>query len=205
MVQLVHGETLFDVGREIARGALELSGPAVVFHVPVQVPLVRRSKVTDYAFDHRHRMVLDVLAEPGLDVGDIVALDAPIELDVGVLALLVVQQLGVLERRELTDRTLELFVVAVVGAFEQVEIVGQQLVGRRLLLEQQLLGNGIAKVDPFDGVRSKLFVALAGTAVDVQRSFPRLRQFVDALSRAMDHLHVTDLEQKQKNIIKIGH
>lgn len=51
----------------------------MVLIVAVQVPLVGCAEVAHFALDHRHRMVLDMLGEARLHVGDVVALGAPVE------------------------------------------------------------------------------------------------------------------------------
>ena len=73
----MHGETLLDVRREVARRTPEGAAAVVVLAVPVQVPLVRRPEVAHVAFDHRHRVVLYVLGEPSLHVRGVRALAAP--------------------------------------------------------------------------------------------------------------------------------
>lgn len=69
----------------------------------------RRSEVAQHALNHRHRMVLDVLAEARLDVRHIRALFAAIKLRVAMLFLLVMNQLRLVDGREVADDALEHF------------------------------------------------------------------------------------------------
>jgi hypothetical protein len=89
MIHFVHGEALLDVGGEIAGGAIEETGTAVVLHVSVEIPLVGRVKIAHLALDHGHRMVLDVFGEAGLYVRDVITFRAREELGLQMLATLV--------------------------------------------------------------------------------------------------------------------
>lgn len=60
MIHFVHSETLFDIRTEVAFAALERARAAMILIMPVQIPFIRRTKVTQIALDHRHRMVFDV-------------------------------------------------------------------------------------------------------------------------------------------------
>lgn len=108
MVHFVHGQALFDVRREVAGGAAEGAVSVVVLVVPVQVPLVRRAKVAEVAFDHGHGVVLDVFGEPGFDVGDVAAFGAAEKFGFDVLLFFVPGQLTLVARRERAERAFEI-------------------------------------------------------------------------------------------------
>lgn len=107
VVHLVDRQRLLDVSGKVASGALEGSRAAMILHVPVQIPFVGRAEVAGDALDHRHGVVLDVLAKARLDVGHIAALVAAEELGLAVLGQLVGTQLGSIEGGELAGATLE--------------------------------------------------------------------------------------------------
>lgn len=71
VIHLVHGQTLFNVRRKIARRTSKRPVTVVILAVPVQIPFVGGSKIAHITFYHWHRVIFDVFGEARSDVGDV--------------------------------------------------------------------------------------------------------------------------------------